>query len=342
MQIHRTPHQRFFTTLGNDVLRDSRLSFCARGILAYLLSLPDGQPGDIRTLAGRTPEGRERIASGLRELERVGYLRRSCRHTEAGRIYMHVEVFDRLGDASAPVTPAAGLPGSGGPESVPDGVQPDKELVEEKPSLPRPRRVPAVEDAGPGREGIAITGSEFEGSAVDGGAVDGSAVDGSAVDSGDADESTVEDGQIEETVKSAAVLARVSRAEPRLALGQFETLALAPLVTEWRRRGATDRHIIGTLTAGLPGAVYSPAALVRDRLRRKMPAERVEIRARAECAGCGAPLAVAGICRHCRQPGAVPPAYQCETVATRARGVALARAALRDLPGGSAAFNVPA
>ena len=49
--------------MGNEVLRDSRLSFCARGILAYLLSQPDGKRDDIRTLSGRAPEGRERVAS---------------------------------------------------------------------------------------------------------------------------------------------------------------------------------------------------------------------------------------------------------------------------------------
>lgn len=310
MRIHRTVHQRFFTTLGNEVLRDSRLSFCARGILGYLLSLPDGQSGDIRTLAGRTPEGRERVASAMRELERLGYMSRSLRHSATGQIYTLVEVFDTLGDASRPVTPKAGFTGSGGTDAVPDGDQPFKEQVKVT-TLPRQTR--AADGTVPGWAGVATEKIEDVGETRDIGQIE-------------------ETGEIEDTVKSAAVLARVSRTEPRLNLGQFETLALAPLVTEWRRRGATDLHIISTLTAGLPGAVHSPAALVKDRLRRKMPAERAKVRTRAECAGCGAPLTVAGLCQHCRQPGAALSAQQGEALAACARGVALARAALRGAP----------
>jgi hypothetical protein len=101
MRIHRSVHQRFFTTLGNDVLRDSRLSFCARGILAHLLSQPDGKRDDIRSLASRTPEGRERIASAMRELERFGYLKRTRKRTPEGHLYTEVGVRFFLSDVPA-------------------------------------------------------------------------------------------------------------------------------------------------------------------------------------------------------------------------------------------------
>src|SRR5438445_11138628 len=113
MHVHRTARVRFFTTLGNEVLRDNRLSFCARGILGHLLSLPDGQRGDIRTLAERTPEGRERVACALRELERFGYLKRAVRRTPQGRLYTEVDVFDTPGGPFSQVPPETGSPGSG-------------------------------------------------------------------------------------------------------------------------------------------------------------------------------------------------------------------------------------
>ncbi|MBS2966822.1 helix-turn-helix domain-containing protein, partial [Actinocrinis puniceicyclus] len=131
MHVHRTARTRFFTTLGNEVLRDNRLSFCARGILGHLLSFPDGQRGDIRTLAERTPEGRERVASALRELERFGYLKRVVTRTTEGRLYTEVDLFDAPDGPLPQAAPKAGFPGSGGQAAGPDGDQPPKQRDEE-------------------------------------------------------------------------------------------------------------------------------------------------------------------------------------------------------------------
>jgi len=299
MRINRTAHKRFFTTLGNEVLRENRLSFCARGILAYLLSLPDGERIDIRTLAERTPEGRERVASALRELERHGYLHRTVKRTSAGKIYTDLELFDTPTEASTLLAPQSGIPGSDSSGIKAGGDQPLKEQGEET-TLPHESEsapAPAPEPEKPGREGA--------------------------------------DADAKETAKSVAVLARVSRNEPRLSLGLIEAATLAPLVTEWRRRGASDLHIIGTLTAGLPKKVYSPTALVRDRLTRKMPAERVKAQIRAECGECGDPIAAAGLCRRCQlrqQPGPDQSEHWSNRAQACARGVALVRAALRGIP----------
>ena len=273
------------------MLRDNRLTFCARGILGHLLSLPDGQRVDIRTLTERTPEGRERVASALRELERFGYLSRTVRRTPAGQFWTDVQVFDKPTDASTHIAPHAEMPGSG--SSTIDAVddQPLKEQVEETTLPPAPEPEPEKQ----GREGA------------------------------DADE----------TAKSVAVLARVSRAEPRLPLGQMEAATLAPLVTEWRRRGASDLHIIGTLTAGLPKTVYCPTALVKDRLRRKMPTEPVATRIRAECAECAVPINAAGLCQRCQRSGPDQSVHQADRAQVCARGVALVRAALRGIPAGA-------
>jgi hypothetical protein len=356
MRIHRNPRQRFFTTLGNEVLRDSRLSFCARGILGHLLSLPDGQRVDIRTLAERTPEGRERVASALRELQRYGYMRRTVRRGQAGQFYTDVEVFDRAaGDGSArehsrelaqgraqgqgqgqgqgharmqtraksQVALEAGFPGFGGPGVTVDDDQPGKERVEET--------------THPAAAAKSLTAAATASGAVTATVVT-AATEVTAVASGEEGEPGRAGADVEETVRSVAVPARASRAEPRLSLGQIEAFALAPLVTEWRRRGASDLHIIGTLTAGLPAAVHCPAALVRDRLRRKMPAERVEIRVRSECSECAAPIAVAGRCAGCQEPETARGARTARAARTGdvstacSRGVALVRAALRGGP----------
>lgn len=292
MRINRSAHLRFFTPLSNEVLRDNRLSFCARGVLAHLLSLPDGQRGDIRTLADRTPEGRERVASAMRELERFGYLRRVKKKTPDGRIFTQVDVFETPEGPSPQVTPKAVIPGSGDEAIGADGEHPLNNQEEEKPALPPP---PAEADV-PGREG--------------------------------------DDGA--ETAASARVLARVARSEPKLALGIGEVLRLAPLVTEWRRRGASDLHVISALTTGLPRCgVYHPAKFLETRLRNKMPAERAVAPMRMECDECRGPVVIAGLCRACREEERAGSGATADLVQVCARGVALARAALRGMPVGS-------
>lgn len=287
MHIHRTARTRFFTVLGNEVLRDNRLSFCARGILGHLLSLPDGQRGDIRTLAERTPEGRERVASALRELEGFGYLKRTVRRTPEGRLYTEVDVFDTSSDHLSQVTPNAVPPASGEQAAHPDDDHPVNELGEE-PSLPA-----RTTEKAPGREG--------------------------------------EDGDTQ-TKASVELLARVVRAEPKLSLGRSEALRLAPLVTEWRRRGASDLHVIGALTVGLPrGGVYHPARFVETRLKSKMPAERGVAPARLECDECRSPLSAPGMCRSCREVERVDARASADFTLVRTRGAAMARAALRGL-----------
>lgn len=295
MHINRTPRETFFTTLGNEVLRDNRLSFCARGVLGHLLSLPDGQRVDIRTLTERTPEGRERVAGALRELERFGYLSRTVRRTPAGQIWTDVQIFDTPKDSSTPIAPHAEKPGSGSSTIAAGDDQKLKEQVEETTHPPEPETAPEPEPEKQGREGV----------------------------------------DVDETAKSVAVLARVSRDEPKLPFGPTEAAALAPLVTEWRRRGASDLHIIGALTAGLPKAVYCPTALVRDRLTRKMPAEPAPRRSRAECDECAIPIAVAGLCQRCKRSGPDRAALQGDRTQACARGIALVRAALRGIPVGA-------
>lgn len=286
MRIHRSARVRFFTTLGNEVLRDSRLSFCARGILAYLLSQPDGKRDDIRTLAQRTPEGRERVASAMRELEKHGYLMRTKKRTPEGQIYTEVEVFDSPSDPPSQLPPETEIPASGGTAARPDGDHPVKERVKE-PTHP----APPTEDCEEGREG-------------------------------DWDEATK---------ASADLLARVAQTEPKLSLGRADVLRLAPLVTEWRRRGASELHVVGSLTCGLPRAgVYHPARFIETRLVAKMPAEPCAPPVRPECDDCGVPVVSAGLCPACRTTW--PVGIRAATdISVLARGVAMARAALRGL-----------
>ncbi|MFC3573726.1 hypothetical protein ACFOZ0_10670 [Streptomyces yaanensis] len=76
----------------------------------------------------------------------------------------------------------------------------------------------------------------------------------------------------ERTALAAKLLGSLGRTDPRLSLGAAEALRLAPLVEEWWDAGASSAQVRAALTDGLPSHVYSPRALVENRLRRKRPA----------------------------------------------------------------------
>ncbi|WP_203182120.1 MarR family transcriptional regulator [Streptomyces pratensis] len=114
------------------------------------------------------------------------------------------------------------------------------------------------------------------------------------------------------------VLARLGRADARLALSAADCAALEDLAAAWLARGVGTEYMVQTLAAGLPAAVDSPVGFVRRRLRDKIPPEmpvapapeapRAPVpRPMVECTECGAPgrpeALPDGLCRSCRTPG---------------------------------------
>lgn len=74
-----------FTITSNKLIRDDSLSFKARGIFTYLWSQKDGWTYYESEIVKHTTDGITALRSGLDELERAGYLRRS-RERKSGRL----------------------------------------------------------------------------------------------------------------------------------------------------------------------------------------------------------------------------------------------------------------
>ena len=73
-----------FTQIPNSWLRDSRLTFKARGLLGLVMSHSTGWSLSVNSIAEQNQEGRDAIRSAIAELEEFGYLSRE-QVNESGR-----------------------------------------------------------------------------------------------------------------------------------------------------------------------------------------------------------------------------------------------------------------
>jgi hypothetical protein len=115
VSIVRAPRpESGFVQIRNEVARDVRLSYKARGILVEILSRPDNWETSADALAATGPDGRTAVLSGLRELRETGYLITTRTRLPDGTFNTVSTVFDTpQGDG-----PESGFPTSENPPSI--------------------------------------------------------------------------------------------------------------------------------------------------------------------------------------------------------------------------------
>lgn len=114
-----------FTLTPNDLMRDKRLSYRARGVMGSILTHVDGWHVNAQTLADEGTEGRDAIRTAMNELIAQGFMRRARRQDEAGqwRTELHVYPYgDAPVEAAEPVVPADDEPTPENPASVSQAV----------------------------------------------------------------------------------------------------------------------------------------------------------------------------------------------------------------------------
>lgn len=128
--ITRRKYDRDFTVLSNEFLKDTRLSWKAKGIIAYVAMLPDDWVLNMRDLTNRATDGRDSLYSGIKELETCGYCSKTQNRNPDGTIAGYAyEICDQ------PVfmqpymdNPVMDAPQPENPDTVfPDPVKPDTE-----------------------------------------------------------------------------------------------------------------------------------------------------------------------------------------------------------------------
>ncbi|MEV7424869.1 helix-turn-helix domain-containing protein [Streptomyces sp. NPDC091212] len=242
-----------YTIVGNHLAQHGELSFTAIGLGTHIQSLPEGSPVDIRTLAAHSPEGRERIASALRELEAHGYIERRRERTAGGRIVSLTISYNNPEATRARLARLAREE----PECEPE-CEPEPECQSE----PEPKREPEAAcecqsepEPEPEREPEPVVRETPP-----------------PLPHPQAPDPAPENPENPEHTRAATdLLAGLRRDDPRLLLSERDVQRLTPGVTAWLERGAAPDSVRRTLTASLPPDLRHPAALLAHRLTALLP-----------------------------------------------------------------------
>ncbi|MDX2542201.1 helix-turn-helix domain-containing protein [Streptomyces sp. WI04-05B] len=236
-----TRHDTRFTVIGNHLAQHPELSLLAIGLAVHIQSLPAGALVDIKTLARKFPEGADRIAAALRELETHGYLRRSRERVPDGRIVT------RTTSCNQPERHrAAGLRAEPQPQPNPDpepGLPADQDPIPEPPARPAH---PTTAAPGPPKKRTpskplpAVPQPAYKG-----------------------------EGLLQAATE---LLAGLRRLDPDMLLSVCDTAHLAPGVAAWLERDASPTAVRHALTRDLPPeGMRRPAAFLAHRLTAQLP-----------------------------------------------------------------------
>ena len=71
----KTKKEKNFTVLDNTFIKDTRLSWKAKGLMTYLLSLPDDWTIHLSEIEQHATDGKSALRSAINELKEFGYLK---------------------------------------------------------------------------------------------------------------------------------------------------------------------------------------------------------------------------------------------------------------------------
>lgn len=245
-----------YTIIGNHLAQHRELSLTAIGVGTHVLSLPEGVSVDIRTLAERFPEGRDRIAFALRELEAHGYIKRVRERTAEGRVITRTYAYHAPALTRVREQPSTALD-----QPAPSGRPAPSETVE------------PVAPAGPGPAAPPVAAEPVEPSA---GSVREEPAEvlpppAPAAPVGPAAPAPPEPARSEYHDKAVSLLIGLRVTDYRLTLSRRDVERLVPLVIPWFENGLRRSAVVYALTYDLPPHVRSPAGFLARRLREQLP-----------------------------------------------------------------------
>lgn len=94
-EIIRVARRERFAIIDQETIRDKRLSFGARGLLHYLLSLPDNWKVNLTHLVGQSPAGPAAVKTLVKELKGFRYMARLRFRVSGGKFKWKTIVAER-------------------------------------------------------------------------------------------------------------------------------------------------------------------------------------------------------------------------------------------------------
>lgn len=86
MAVMRVVKNKDYSTVHNGFINNKNLSFKAKGILLYFLSKPDNWEFYLKEMAKNSKDGVESIKAGISELENLGYIHKSLKRSDNGKL----------------------------------------------------------------------------------------------------------------------------------------------------------------------------------------------------------------------------------------------------------------
>jgi len=94
MGVIRIKKQNNYVVMNKTSLHDDRLSWKAKGLHAYMLSLPDDWAFYDEELSKHAKDGIDALKSAIKELKKFGYMERIKRRDEHGKFVFETNVYE--------------------------------------------------------------------------------------------------------------------------------------------------------------------------------------------------------------------------------------------------------
>jgi hypothetical protein len=127
--IIRAPRRNRYLVTDQRIIEDTRITWAARGLLAYLLSRPDNWKVLIKDLQRRGNLGRDGVYSLLKELRKFGYVHYQGTRDKQGRLRGGIYTVKEIPSCPHPAGPEAEKPGAVLPDSAPPRAASPEALV---------------------------------------------------------------------------------------------------------------------------------------------------------------------------------------------------------------------